>query len=118
MKIRAARWLSLVSYLGLIAWMMAWIIVLGDVAQQHISLSLLLFVGPLLLPLRGVLAGREKALVWGALVGLLYLVHGGMVAWSDPAQRWLGLIEAGLSIFYLVSASYFIRWRAEAGAVQ
>ena len=114
MKIRTARALSLVSYLGLIAWAMAWIILLGDVAREHVSLWLLLFAGPLLLPLRGVLAGRDKALIWGALVSLLYLVHGGTVAWSEPTQRWLGMIEAGLSLIYLVSASYFIRWRAMA----
>jgi uncharacterized membrane protein len=43
-------------------------------------------------------------------------VHGGVVAWSDPDQRWLGLVEAGLSLTYLVSASYFNRWRAIANA--
>lgn len=116
MKIGVVRALSLASYLGLIAWTMAWIILLGDVAREHVSLWLLLFAGPLLLPLRGVLAGRDKALIWGALVSLLYVVHGGTVAWSDPAQRWLGLVEAGLSLVYLVSASYFIRWRAIAHA--
>ncbi len=112
MKIHAARWLSLASYLGLIAWVMAWIILLGDVAREHKSLWLLLFVSPLLLPLRGVLAGRDKALIWGALVGLLYTVHGGVVAWSEPDNRWFGLIEVGLSLSYLISASYFVRWRA------
>lgn len=116
MKIRYARALSLFCYLGLIAWLMAWIIVWGDVAREHVSIWLLLFVGPLLLPMRGVLAGRDKALIWGALVGLLYLVHGGMVAWSEPDKRWLGLVEAGLSVGYLISASYFIRWRAIANA--
>jgi uncharacterized membrane protein len=115
-KIRVVRILSLVSYLGLIGWAMAWIIVLGDVAREHVSILLLLLVTPLLLPLRGVLAGRDKALIWGTLVSLLYTVHGGMVAWSDPAQRWLGLIEMGLSLVYLISASYFIRWRAVANA--
>ena len=117
MKIHAARWLSLASYLGLIAWVMAWIILLGDVAREHKSLWLLLFVSPLLLPLRGVLAGHDKALIWGALVGLLYTVHGGVVAWSEPDSRWLGLIEIGLSLSYLISASYFVRWRAIANAV-
>ncbi len=116
MKLRTARLVSLASYLGLIALLMAWIILLGDVAREEISLRLLLFVAPLLLPLRGVLAGRDKALIWGALVGLLYLVHGGVVAWTDPEQRWLGLIEAGLSLVYLISASFFIRWRAVAQA--
>ena len=116
MKIRAARSLSVATYLGRIAWVMAWIIVLGDVAREHVSIWLLLFVSPLLLPLRGVLAGRDKALIWGSLVSLLYAVHGGVVAWSDPDQRWLGLVEAGLSLGYLVSASYFTRWRAIANA--
>jgi uncharacterized membrane protein len=115
-KIGAARWLSLISYLGLIAWVMAWIVFLGNVPEDRISLWLLLFVPPLLVPLRGVLYGRDKALIWAALIGLAYAVHGGVVAWSDPAQRWLGLIEAGLSLSYLVSASYFIRWRALAAA--
>lgn len=118
MKIPAARLISLASYLGLIAWVMAWIILLGDVAREHISVWLLLFVSPLLLPLRGVLAGRDKALIWGTLVALLYTVHGGVVAWSEPDERWLGLIEAGLSLIYLVSASYFIRWRAIANTEQ
>jgi len=115
-KTRAARWLSLASYLGLIAWIMAWIILLGDVAREHKSLWLLLFVSPLLLPLRGVLAGRDKALIWGTLVCLLYTVHGGTVAWSEPENRWMGLVEVGLSLSYLFSASYFIRWRAISNA--
>lgn len=116
MKTDAARALSFAAYLGLIAWVMLWILTLGDVAREHVSFWLLLFVTPLLLPLRGVLAGRDKALIWGALVSLLYAVHGGVVAWSDPVQRWLGLVESGLSLVYLVSASLFVRWRAATAA--
>ena len=112
MKTDVARALALSCYLGLITWVMLWIIFLGEVAREYISLWLLLFVTPLLLPLRGVLAGRDKALIWGTLVCLLYLVHGGAVAWAEPAQRWLGLIEFALSLTYLISASLFIRWRA------
>lgn len=116
MKITVTRWLSLLSYLGLIAFVMLWITVLGNVADEHISLWLLLFGTPLLLPLRGVLAGRDKALIWGTLVILLYAVHGGMVAWSEPENRWLGLLEAALSLTFLFSASLFVRWRADAAA--
>lgn len=116
MKTAVARWLSLAAYLGLIAWVMLWIIVLGDVAREHISILLLFAVGPLLLPLRGVLAGRDKALIWGALVALLYSIHGGMEAWSDVEQRGLGLVELGLSVLYVITASLFIRWRAETNA--
>ena len=52
MRTRAARLLSLASYLGLTGWMMLWIMLLGDVAREHVSLLLLLLVTPLLLPLQ------------------------------------------------------------------
>jgi uncharacterized membrane protein len=115
-KIRISRALSLAGYLGLIALVMAWIVFLGEVGRQYISLSLILFVTPLLLPLRGVLAGRDKALVWGTLLVLPYMVHGGMVAWAGEADRWLGVTEGLLGLLYLLSASFFIRWRAELDA--
>lgn len=114
MKITAARTLALISYLGLIGLVMAWIVFLGRTADQHISLFLVLFVTPLLLPLRGVLAARDKPMVWGTLVVLPYTVHGGMVVWIGGADAWLGWIELALSLGYLISASYFIRWRAVA----
>lgn len=114
MKIAAARALALAGYLGLIALVMAWIVFLGRTADQHISLFLVLFVTPLLLPLRGVLAARNKPMVWGTLVALPYSVHGGMVVWIGETDAWLGWIEVALSLGYVISASYFIRWRAVA----
>lgn len=116
MKIRIARALSLAAYLGLILFVMAWIVFLGGVEDRHVSVFLILFVTPLLLPLRGVLAGRDKALVWGTLVTLPYAVHGGMVAWAAADDQWLGITEVGLALLYLFGASYFVRWRAEANA--
>lgn len=113
MKIRLSRTLSLAGYLGLIALVMAWIVFLGEVEEKYISLWLILYVTPLLVPLRGVLAGRDKAMIWGALVALPYMVHGGMVAWAGEADRWLGISESMLGLMYLLSASFFIRWRAE-----
>lgn len=116
MKTKLARGLSLASYLGLIAWVMLWIVFVGDVERKHVSLLLLMFVTPLLLPLRGILAGRDKALVWGTLISLLYAVHGGVVMLSGTGPHWPGLVEVALSLTYLFSASFFVRWRAAAAA--
>jgi uncharacterized membrane protein len=113
-RLGLARGIALASYLGLIALVMAWIVFLGDLADRYISIYLLVFVGPLLIPLRGVLATRDKPLVWGVLLTLPYAVHGGMEVWSGGDNRWLGAAELSLALSYLVSASYFIRWRAEA----
>lgn len=116
MRLRIARATALTSYLGLIGLVMAWVMFLGQVEERHISMLLLLFVTPLLIPLRGVLAGRDKALIWGALISLLYLVHGGMEIWAAADNVVLGWFEAMLSVAYLVSASLFIRWRAQEAA--
>ena len=114
MKARVAQLLALTSYVGLIGWVMAWIVFLGDTSEQWISLYLVLFVTPLLLPLRGVLAGRDKPLVWGTLLALPYSVHGGMVIWAGAGDAWLGWVEVALSLLYVISASYYIRWRPPA----
>lgn len=112
MKTSVARATAQGTYLGLIGWLMAWVVFLGEVANQYISLFLILFVTPLLIPLRGVLAARDKPMIWGALLALPYSVHGGMVVWGGGDKAWLGWVEAVLSLGYVISASYFIRWRA------
>jgi len=112
-KVAVARTLSLGSYLGLIAFGMAWAIVLGDIPRQQISLSLL-FYAPLLLPLRGILHGRDRSILWGALICLLYVLHGGQVWWADPVLWYWGALETVLAVVSMIFASFFIRWRADA----
>ncbi len=113
MNTRLARILSLGSYLGLIAFGMAWAIRLGGLPRNQISITLVLMVLPLLIPLRGILHARHKALVWGMLVALLPLLHGGVTLWSDQGARALwGGLELLLALAYIVLGSLFIRWRA------
>ena len=114
-RVNVARWLSLGSYLGLIGFGMLWAIVLGDVPAAQISFTLMFFA-PLLVPLRGILHARDKSIVWGALVSLIYLVHGGMLWWADPEHWPWGALELCLALLFMVSGSYFVRWRAEARA--
>jgi len=117
MKITIARWLTLSSYLGLITFIMLWAIWLADLPDNQVFLRLVLFVPPLLLPLFGVLALKEKPLVWGSLVSLIYMVDGGVTLWTAGADfKYLGAIEMVLALTYLFSSSYFVRWRAEANA--
>jgi uncharacterized membrane protein len=114
-RVILARWFSLGSYLGLIAFGMAWAIVLGDVPEQQISFSLLFFA-PLLLPLRGILHARDKSILWGTLISLIYVLDGGTTWWSDPTRWYLGALELLLAVTFIITGSFFIRWRAEANA--
>ncbi len=113
-KVRVAGALSVTFYIGLLFYIMGWIIWWGDTSPRMISIALLILGTPLLLPLRGILAGRDKAIIWGTLVSLLYMVHGGVIAWAEPDKQWFGLAEMALSLGYLFTGSFFVRWRAEA----
>jgi uncharacterized membrane protein len=92
---------------------MAWAIRLGGLPRNQISITLVLLVLPLMLPLRGILHARHKALVWGMLVALLPLLHGGVTLWAETGIRafWGGL-ELLLAVSYIVLGSLFVRWRA------
>lgn len=43
---------------------------------------------------------------WGSVAALLYFCHGVMEAWTDPEARPLALLEAGLSVWLIVAASW------------
>lgn len=113
MKTRLARFISLGSYLGLITLCMLWAITLGELPRNQISITLLLLVLPLIIPLRGILHARHKSLVWGMLVALVPILHGGVTLWAEnwPKAAWGGL-ELLLAVSYIVLGSFFIRWRA------
>jgi len=117
MRTRIARILSLGCYLALIAFGMLWAIRLGGLPRNQIALTLLILVLPLLLPLRGVLHARHKALIWGMLVAFIPFLHGGVTAWAEAgtSAAWGG-VELLLAAAYIVFGSLYIRWRAEDAA--
>jgi uncharacterized membrane protein len=106
---KAAYWLQLLSYLGLIAFITAWITVLSPPQTFPIALVLITCVVPLLLPLMGVLHGREKPVNWAAYLSLLYFIHGITEAYASPATRMLGVIEIIIGLTVFCSASLYIR---------
>lgn len=106
-----AHWIAVGSHLGLIAFAMAWISYLSNTPEERISLLLVLFVGPLLLTLRGVLRAHDRTLLYSSLIGLWYVLHGGIVWWTQaPLAAW-GLLELSLALGHILSASYTIRWQ-------
>ncbi|BAN68690.1 DUF2069 domain-containing protein [endosymbiont of unidentified scaly snail isolate Monju] len=85
-QVGVARGLSLACYLGLIVFGMAWAIRLGGLPRNQISLTLLVLVAPLLIPLRGILHGRNRAMIWGSLAALIPLLHGAPSAGAQTGR--------------------------------
>ena len=100
--------LQLSSYFGLIAFITAWIVTLAPPETFPISLVLIVCVLPLMLPMRGVLHGRDTSANWAAYLSLLYLIHGITEMMAVPENRWLAAIEITLSLILFASASLYI----------
>jgi uncharacterized membrane protein len=71
---------------------------------------------PLLLPLRGVLAGRAPTYRWSIILVLAYFTEGVVRAYADPAPAaWLALGQAALALVFFASGVGFLRAAASDG---
>lgn len=110
MKARLAWRLASVSYLSLVLLLSVWYGWLSPPRESSQLVLRLLLLTPLLLPLPGILTAKPKAHLIAIFLVLLCFIHGiGEVA-VNPAARWLASMEVVLSVAFVVSSSFFIRW--------
>ena len=80
------------------------------VVFSWIGSILILSVSPLLLPMRGLLAGKARSCAWAAYISLLYFIHGSVEAYANPLQRPYALLEVTFSLMLFVGASLYVRY--------
>lgn len=107
--LKFARLATLFSYFGLLVLTLLWVTVFSLSPRLPVSLMLIVFVGPLLLPLRGLLYGRTSAHVWTSMLVLLYFIHGVVEGWASPSERWLAVTEVLLSIMLFTGSFYYVQ---------
>lgn len=114
-SIAIARAAALLGYFGLLLLLMVWIIWLTPASSVHLpkSLSLLLLVGPLMFPLRGMLHGRAYTHAWVSFLALFYLFLGVTEAWSSSEQRLLPGLEILFSTLLYFGAMFYARLRGK-----
>lgn len=114
-RLKVARISALIGYFGLFILMMAWIIWLTPPESIHLpkSLALLVLVGPLMFPLRGVLHGRAYTHAWVSFLALFYLFLGLSEAWSGSQQPLLTALEILFSSLLYLGAMFYARFRGK-----
>lgn len=70
------------------------------VGNRSLALTLL-STSPLLIPLGGILLRQTRSMIWGGYLVVLYFIVGVMEAWSNPPQRYLALLQVGLTLLYV-----------------
>lgn len=105
--IRLSRILTLLSYFGLLILLTSWITWLAPNLRYPVALVLIVLVGPLLLPLRGLLYERSYTHIWTSFLALFYFVLGVDAVAAGAPPSLLGWLQIGLSLMlFMTSLSY------------
>jgi len=104
------HYLALSGFFGLFALLMLWPTVLAPSVHFPVALMLLFTVTPLLLPMRGLLAGNTKSCAWAAYISLFYFVHGSVEAYASATERLYASLEIMLSLLLFLGATLYVRF--------
>ncbi len=106
-------WLTMVGYGGLFLVLALWYSWIAPPEIVPRSVALLILLGPLLFPLRGLLYGRPYTFAWTSFLAMFYFIHGVSEAWSAPEVRWLAVLEIIFSLCLYFGAMLFARVRGK-----
>ncbi len=105
-----AHFIALAGFFGLFILLMLWNTLLAPSTLFPVALVLLMAITPLLLPMRGLLAGKPKSCAWAAYISMIYFVHGCIETYSNPDERYYAALEVTFSLMLFLGAVGYIRW--------
>lgn len=113
---RFYRILTQLCYWPLLIFVLLWHAVLTpDTAPSlPLTLALLLWVTPLLLPLPGLIKGKPYTHAWFNFILMFYFLHGLTAIYTHPDEFWYALIELLLTTGAFIGATGYARYQGRA----
>ncbi|MCW8092424.1 DUF2069 domain-containing protein [Alteromonas sp. ASW11-130] len=105
------RYLALFSYSGLLILVISWHSILVEETPYSGFFIFLIYILPLLLPLKGIAQANPYTHAWANFIVMLYLIHGFTISYAEPALRLYGIIEILLATLMFIGCSFFARKR-------
>lgn len=103
---------ALIGFFGLFLLLMAWHTLLAIPGKVPTALLLMVSVGPLLLPFKGLLNRNLKSCTWMTYLSLPYFGHGIVEAYVSQAERPYALLEVLFGLLLCVGAGLYV-YKAE-----
>ena len=110
-RVQLSRFVTLVGYFGLLGLLLLWALWLAPHPRYPTALVLIVSVGPLLFPLRGLLHGRTYTHAWTSFLALFYFVLGVDNIAAAQAPPWLAWLELFLSLTLFIGCLSYVRLR-------
>ncbi|MCW8955850.1 MAG: DUF2069 domain-containing protein [Gammaproteobacteria bacterium] len=110
------RGLSLFGYFGLILIIFCWHLWIDPLPAEFISITLLMQLGPLMFPLKGILNGKAYTHAWASYLALFYFVIG---VWYGAVEdsRLFGILISLFSLVFFIGAIFFSRYQGMANKI-
>ncbi|MDD2760055.1 MAG: DUF2069 domain-containing protein [Methylomonas sp.] len=103
---------GLIGFFGLFFLMMAWHTLLSPSRHMPTALLLIMTVGPLLLPFKGLLSHNLKSCTWMSYLSLPYFIHGVTEAYGNATLRPWAILEVSFSLLLCFGAGFYV-YKAE-----
>tara|TARA_R110001606_G_scaffold386603_1_gene550724 strand:- start:569 stop:997 length:429 start_codon:yes stop_codon:yes gene_type:complete len=103
--------LALSSYFLLIAWLVIWHFALTIDKNTSTTFTVLFWIIPILLPIRGLLAGKPYTYAWTNFIVMYYLLHGLTAVYAVEGERVYAAIEIWLCVGLFSGCSFYARLR-------
>ncbi len=105
--------LALSGYFGLLIWVPVWHFFLAQGIEKSPLFIFLIWILPLLLPLRGILKNRPYTFAWSNFIVMIYLLHGLTAIYAVPEERLYAVIELVFASMMFVGCSVYARKRGK-----
>lgn len=111
-KTKRFMWLGQTGYFSLLIFLPIWHLVLVP-STMSMWTTLALTIGPLLLPMAGILKRKPYTYAWSNFIVLFYILHGLTLIWDRPDERLYVVIELLLASMMFIGCSYFAKFRGQ-----
>ena len=115
--IRFWRTVTLIGYFGVFGLLLLWFARLEPPSRSPVALALILWVGPLLFPVRGLLHGRRYTHAWSSFLALFYFTFGVFHVAGPMARPWLAWLDIGFSVLWFLGVIGYVRVGAWMGTL-
>ncbi|GAB6264382.1 DUF2069 domain-containing protein [Photobacterium sp. CCB-ST2H9] len=105
------RYFALTANLSLLLWVALWQSVISPHPHLNNYVVAGMWILPLLLPMKGILEGKPYTHAWANFILMFYFLHALTLLWVDGGERWLALVELGLTIAAFFGNILFARAR-------
>ena len=103
-----------VGYFGLLILVPFWHLSISPPALGvNPWLITVIWLVPLIFPLKGIIQGNPYTYAWSGFVALIYIVHGSVIVMSDESERWIAVVELVFASLFLIGNIYFAKYKGQ-----